>query len=214
MNCRLCNNSHTKSFTRKDNTLFWECSQCKLIYKDSSHFPEPRQEKLRYLKHFNSSDDTGYVNFLNQAIHPTVPHLSHNARGLDFGCGPSPVLQTLIGEHGFTCDVYDPHFFPELPDERKEFIFATECFEHFFEPAKEIQLITSLLIPHGILTIMTQRWNEETDFLNWWYTHDTTHVIFFHNKTFQYICQQFNFSVLYDDGKNVIILQKNVGSDH
>ncbi|HKL71418.1 MAG TPA: methyltransferase domain-containing protein, partial [Marinilabiliaceae bacterium] len=121
-----------------------------------------------------------------------------------------PVLPSIIEKDGFICELYDPYFFPELPDERKDFIFATECFEHFFEPAKEMQLITSLLIPQGVLSIMTQRWDEETAFSTWWYAQDKTHVLFFHNDTFKYICRQFNFSVLHDDGEKVIVLQKNV----
>lgn len=210
MKCLLCNHPNPISLKGKNKIQFWQCPQCKLTYKDPSLFPKSHEEKHRYLKHTNSLADNGYVNFLSQAVEPTLPFLTHNAFGLDFGCGPSPVLQSLIEKNGYTCELYDPYFFPELPDERKDFIFATECFEHFFEPAKEMQLITSLLIPQGVLSIMTQRWNEETDFSTWWYAQDKTHVLFFHNDTFQYICKRFNFSVLHDDGEKVIVLQKNV----
>ncbi len=210
MKCLLCNHPNPISFKEEHSVQFWQCPQCKLTYKDPSLFPGPHEEKHRYLKHLNSKNDEGYVAFLNQAIEPTLPFLTHNALGLDFGCGPTPVLSSIIEKDGFTCELYDPYFFPELPDERKDFIFATECFEHFFEPAREMQLITSLLIPQGVLSIMTQRWDEETDFSTWWYAQDKTHVLFFHNDTFQYICRQFNFSVLHDDGEKVIVLQKNV----
>ncbi len=210
MKCLLCNHPNPISLKGKNEIQFWQCPQCKLTYKDPSLFPKSHEEKHRYLKHTNSLADNGYVNFLSQAVEPTLPFLTHNAFGLDFGCGPSPVLQSLIEKNGYTCELYDPYFFPELPDERKDFIFATECFEHFFEPAKEMQLITSLLIPQGVLSIMTQRWNEETDFSTWWYAQDKTHVLFFHNDTFQYICKRFNFSVLHDEGEKVIVLQKNV----
>ena len=208
MQCLLCNQANSTPIEGRDNIQLWQCAHCKLTFKDPSLFPKYDAEKKRYLKHTNSLREKGYIQFLNQALEPTYPFLPLGASGLDFGCGPSPVLASMIEKKGFICEIYDPYFFPKLPDEKKDFIFATECFEHFFEPAKEMQLITSLLIPEGILTIMTQQWNEKTDFANWWYVNDKTHVLFFHNDTFQYICKKYGFTLLHNDGGKVIVLRK------
>ncbi|MGQ1947265.1 class I SAM-dependent methyltransferase [Geofilum sp. OHC36d9] len=210
MTCPLCNNTEATSFKGLQDILFWQCPHCQLIFKDTAFYPTSEEEKHRYTQHHNSQDEDGYLNFLDKALKPTIPHLGAGAAGLDFGCGPTPVLSSMIQKAGFDCENYDPYFFPELPDERKEFIIATESFEHFFEPARELRLITSLLIPDGVLTIMTQRWDETTDFKTWWYVRDNTHVVFFHKDTFNYICKKYGFSILHDNGDNVIILQKNV----
>jgi SAM-dependent methyltransferase len=108
--------------------------------------------------------------------------------GLDFGCGPNPVLPDILKSAGYGCLNYDPIFFLDFPDERVDFIFATETFEHFFNPLREMKFITALLRPGGILTVMTQRWKSPDQFADWWYVRDITHVSFFHKKTFDYIC--------------------------
>ncbi|MDG5799261.1 class I SAM-dependent methyltransferase [Marinilabiliaceae bacterium ANBcel2] len=181
-----------------------------LIFKDPKNFLSPESEKKRYKEHNNQPDNKGYVNFLSKALEPTLPFLKEAMSGLDFGCGPNPVLASMIKKKGFECDHYDPFFYPELPDERKEFIFATECFEHFFNPANELQLISSLLCPSGTITIMTNQWDESTDFNSWYYLKDNTHIAFYHSATFDFICKKFGFSKEYDDGESVVVLSKNV----
>src|SRR5690606_19185702 len=100
--------------------------------------------------------------------------------------------------------------FPELPDERQDFIFATECVEHFFNPHQELKLLTALLRPAGTLTVMTDLWGENTDLETWWYIRDSTHVSFYHAKTFDYICSKYGYDIAYSDNQKVMVLRKRV----
>jgi SAM-dependent methyltransferase len=179
------------------------------VFSNSNHLPIKAEEKARYEAHNNSIEDQGYVNFLMQAIVPALYYLTPESKGLDYGCGPGPTLSALVQQNGYRCHNYDPFFFPELPEGPFDFIFATECFEHFFEPSKEMELLSQLLMPHGHLIIMTNLWEDNTNFANWHYTQDTTHVIFFHEKTFSYIAKTYGFQVVFNDGIRVIILKKN-----
>ncbi|WP_044117811.1 class I SAM-dependent methyltransferase [Alkaliflexus imshenetskii] len=210
MTCTLCREDVHKSFKGINDILFWQCNNCNLIFKDVEFLPSPEAEKLRYSQHNNTPDCKGYVEHLQQAIEPTLPFIYEGMTGLDFGCGPNPVLSQLMSDSGYECYHYDPFFFPELPDERLEFMFATECFEHFFNPGRELNLITSLLIPAGVLTIITERWKDTTDFNTWWYARDNTHVCFFHDRTIEFICEHYGYETMHDDGEKLVILKKLV----
>ncbi len=166
-------------------------------------------EKLRYDYHINNIEDTGYVNFLNRVIEPASKFLDESMIGLDYGCGPGPTLSQLIEQKEIKCDFYDPIYFPELDVSSKlDFIFATECLEHFYNPKQEIEKIIGLLKPNGILAIMTEFWKTKEEFPNWYYLKDDTHVSLFKENTFEYICKEFGFEVLYTDAKRVIVLRK------
>ena len=166
-------------------------------------------EKKRYSFHQNSIDDEGYVTFLGRVIEPMMKYLSEGMKGLDYGCGQNPVLAQIIKDKGFECDFYDPFFFPQCNFEGKyDFIFATECFEHFFNPCHELDKICTMLNSDGILGIMTEFLPQNTDFADWYYKNDPTHVCFFDGKSINFICEKYNFKELYNDNHRVIILRK------
>lgn len=187
---------------------YWRCDRCFLIYVDAAFLPTAASARDRYLHHQNSSGDKGYVAFLNKAIIAAQPYLSEGMRGLDYGCGPSPILSKLLEKMDVHCENYDPLFFPDLPKAPFDFIFATECFEHFHHPADDIARISSLLKPDGILTVMTDQWTHVPQFDQWYYLRDFTHVSFYHEKTFAYISSTFGYEVLSNDGKRVVVLRK------
>jgi len=212
MECTLCSSKDLIYFKGVDEIDFYRCNDCFLIFKAPEYWCNAEDEKTRY-SHHNNTKDSGYVDFLNKALEPSLPYIKEDMEGLDFGCGPNPVLAEMVEETNCKCSYYDPFFFPELPDERQDFIFATECFEHFFSPSKEIKLLTALLRPSGTLTVMTNFWNENTNFKNWWYLKDSTHVAFYNKKTFNYISEHYGFTIEYTDGQKVIILSKKVVSE-
>jgi len=149
------------------------------------------------------------VKFLYRAITPALHYINTKQRGLDYGCGPVPTLSVILKEnHGIACDDYDPIFYPDSPSDQYDFIFSTECFEHFFAPTKEIVTIKELLKPGGLLIVMTELWNDDTDLATWYYFRDTTHVAFFHTKTFQYIAEFYDFELIPCDDIRVVILKK------
>ena len=166
-------------------------------------------EKKRYSFHRNSIDDNGYVDFLNRVIEPSLRYIAIGMNGLDFGCGPNPVLAQILESKGIDCSYYDPFFFPECDTNAKyDFIFATECFEHFFSPAKEIENICKLLKNNALLCVMTEMYSSVDDFGEWYYKNDPTHVCFYGGNTFDYICSNFGFTELHNDNHRVIILRK------
>ena len=167
------------------------------------------EEKKRYSFHQNSIENEGYVQFLNRIIEPAKQYISIGMSGIDYGCGPNPVLSQLVEKNGLKCDYYDPFFFPKIDIGRKyDFVFATECFEHFFSPADELKLICGILNTGGILGIMTEFVTDTTDFCNWYYKNDPTHVCFYSKKSIAYINNAFGFSEIYNDGHRVTILKK------
>jgi SAM-dependent methyltransferase len=194
-----------------DERVHYLCGNCSLIFTDKRFFPSAAEERGHYILHENSIQHNGYVSFLNRAIQPALPYLKPGIQGLDYGCGPTPTLCLLLQQAGYKTDHYDPYFFPELDkDSKYDFIFATECFEHFFAPANEVERLGGLLKAGGILVVMTEWWKDIASFKDWYYARDPTHVVFYHSHTFDYICSRFGFKTLYSDGSRVIILQKKV----
>lgn len=183
------------------------CRRCGLICVHPDDLPGREEEKQRYLQHENSPEHAGYRAFLTRAIDPAMPYLDANMSGLDYGCGHTPTLSGLLRERGLRCDDYDPLFVRTEPG-RYDFIFSTEVFEHFFEPAREIEKITRHLNARGLLIVMTERWKTIEQFADWYYADDPTHVAFYHNKTFRFICETYGFEPVYDDDYRLIILRK------
>jgi SAM-dependent methyltransferase len=186
---------------------FRYCGACLLIFVEERFLPTRGEEERRYRMHTNKLECPGYVGFLNQAVEQSLPWLKPGMHGLDYGCGPTPTLSVLLAERGFPCADYDPLFFPELPLGPFDFIFATECFEHFFSPDTELRRIKALLTPGGILTVMTQRWTSLEGFAVWPYARDRTHVCFYHAWTMEWICTRYGFSLLPSDHERVSVFQ-------
>ncbi|MGM0375728.1 MAG: class I SAM-dependent methyltransferase [Bacteroidota bacterium] len=210
MNCPLCQATSEKisPVEGRLQRRYLHCANCQLIFTHPDDLPRRDEEQTRYQEHENTIEAPGYVKFLNQAIEPTLPFLSADMRGLDYGSGPGPTLSQLLGRNGIRCLDYDPIFGPELPKGPFDFIFSTETFEHFHHPGREMDRIEERLKPGGILTIMTMFRPSLDEFPKWFYPGDYTHVTFFNLETFEFICRKWNYHHLWDDGKRVIILKK------
>jgi len=210
MACTLCESENPiRIAIPNDNRIYFKCMNCKLIFVDPHFHLTVAEERERYKHHNNSMEHQGYVAFLNRVIQPALQFLSTTMKGLDYGCGPVPTLSRLLDAKGISCYDYDPLFGFNHPFTQYDFIFATECFEHFFQPGQEIEKINYLLKPGGYLAIMTEVWASEEQFKSWYYTRDPTHVSFFHRNTFDYVCKSFGYSLLYEDQNRVFVLQKS-----
>lgn len=209
INCPLCNSEDFTSFEKKvHDRMYHYCRDCALIFMDKSDLPDVNREKERYLLHNNDHKNEGYIRFLEKALDPSLVYMTQNISVLDYGCGPNPVLAEMVISRGFSCDTYDPFFFPEWPIRKYEFIFATECFEHFFDPKREIEKICGLLQKNGYLVVMTDFWKEVEQFDEWYYLRDFTHVSFYHKSTMKFIERYFELSIIYTDNKRLIIFRK------
>lgn len=152
-------------------------------------------ELAHYKRHNNNPNDSRYRDFLNNLWQPLKEQLSPGAKGLDYGSGPGPTLHLMAKEDGFNCAHYDPYFHPDTAalQNSYDFITCSETAEHFYHPHKEFSALAELLNPGGWLGLMTTRYDANTDFQNWHYRHDPTHVTFYADRTFEIVAERFNF---------------------
>jgi hypothetical protein len=209
MNCILCESKNVKLLELAgDKRKYFSCQSCYLIFVDPSHHISVEQEKARYELHENSATDLGYVKFLSQVIQPSLSFLTSNMIGLDYGCGPNPTLSGLLSQHQLTCYNYDPLFGFNHPLQAYDFLFATECVEHFRYPKDDFFKMDSLLKPKGFLSIMTDHWQSLDQFATWYYKRDITHVSFYHQRTFAFIRAQAGYELKYTDNQRIVVMQK------
>jgi 2-polyprenyl-3-methyl-5-hydroxy-6-metoxy-1,4-benzoquinol methylase len=199
-NCLLCG-----ELSLKKTNLLWECLTCGLLFKDPETFMALSEEKSRYLTHNNDVNDSGYLSYLERLF-----ELVSDRKGkvLDFGCGPTQGLKALVEKRNyqsFEVDSYDPIFFPELNLKKKyDIVFASECVEHAYHPAKTFELLKKLIKKEGVLalsTAMSDGQNLET----WWYKNDPSHVVFFSEKTIKHISTVYHFEIILFKSPHVLL---------
>lgn len=213
-NCTLCGGEKIRKIKDEgDPRIYYQCSECHLIFVDPRFHLSRKRERARYALHNNGLENKGYVNFLDRVIQPCLPFLNNTMISLDYGCGPVPTLSKMLGQQGITCFNYDPLFGFNHPHREYDFVFATECFEHFYKPKKEFSVIDSLLKPGGYLGVMTEQYESTDRFSRWYYKRDLTHVSFYHRKSFVYLCDTFGYEIKYADRNRVIVLQKSKGNE-
>ena len=155
--------------------------------------------------------DTGYRAFLEPAARATKASTASSAHGLDYGCGPGPVLAEMLKESGRKVDLYDPFFFSAPPLRTPyDFLTCTEAIEHFHNPRAEFGRLFELLKPQAPLIVMTAfRDVQQTSdaFLHWHYRRDVTHVSFFSQRTLHACGERFNAKVEFI-GSSVAVMNR------
>ncbi|MEG3765825.1 class I SAM-dependent methyltransferase [Alteromonas sp. 14N.309.X.WAT.G.H12] len=208
--CPLCASNLIQPYHQDKFRQFFLCQQCKLVFVDPQSLPSKAREKQEYDLHQNHMTDKGYCRFLQRAMDPVVSLVSPPAHGLDFGCGPAPVLATLLKQEGYRMSVFDPIYannLEVLSSHHYDFITCTEAIEHFHTPAKELHCLTTLIKPGGIIVFMTKRVRSLEAFSTWHYKNDQTHVSFFSDETFFYLGKKYGFEVTLS-GKDIVLLKK------
>ena len=201
--CPMCRCEHSLFYFQDKNRTYYQCSRCELVFVDPKFLPDINTEKQEYDLHRNHPGDQGYKTFLNRVARPLVAKLQPGSKGLDFGCGPSPVLASMLTEQGFPTQYYDPIYFDNKPllGQTYKFVTCTEAIEHFHYPFKEWQLLLSLLDINGLLAVMTKRVLDRERFATWHYKNDMTHVSFFSETTFIWLADKYglNLEIVSDD---------------
>lgn len=210
--CRLCAGT-TVLFYEADRPFsakYYHCPQCDLVQLDEKSILDGEEEAAQYNLHQNDKKEPGYVEFLGRCLDPTIKYLAPGMSGLDFGCGPYPMLAELMSERGFPMDHYDPYFYPDATKLKRsyDFVTATEVIEHFNEPAIAWKELTAKARKGGIISVMTSLRYERVDFPGWHYRRDATHVSFYSPATMEWIAKAFDLEVL-EMPKNVAIYRKN-----
>ncbi|WP_028116594.1 class I SAM-dependent methyltransferase [Ferrimonas senticii] len=209
MLCPLCLNPHPSHYHQDKRRHYFQCPECQLVFADPAALLPQSAEKQVYDQHQNNPDDHGYRRFLNRLAEPLLERLPLQQQGLDFGCGPGPVLALMLQEAGHQMATFDPYYAPDRSVLRRsyDFITCTEAIEHFYQPRREWQLLLQLLKPGGYLGLMTKLVRNRDAFAQWHYKNDPTHVCFFSEATFRYLAErsQLRLEIL---GNDVILLQK------
>ena len=189
IDCIVCNSTATRVLVAADNCDYWRCDACEATFMDPARMPTPEAERARYLLHRNDPADAGYREFLSTLANPLLQRLEPRREGLDYGCGPGPVLAMMLREAGHRVDLFDPFFFPDpAPLSRcYDFITCTETVEHFHSPAVEFDRLDRMLRPGGWLAIMTRFQQDDSRFADWDYRKDFTHVVFYREATLRHI---------------------------
>ena len=152
---------------------------------------------MRYLEHQNHRENPGYAAFLKRLADPVCASVPNGARGLDVGCGPTPLLSELLTASGRPTEHYDPLFFPrnELLQETYDFVTCCEVVEHAHDPAALFGQLSRLIGPGGLIAIMTQFRLADDLFARWWYRRDTTHVCFYSERTLRWVARHLALTV-------------------
>lgn len=209
--CPLCGRSGREKVDAAFGRTLWLCDECLLLAVAPADRPGREAERRRYELHHNAIEDAGYVAFLERLLDPVAELLTPGARGLDFGCGPQPVLAELARRRGFACDTYDPLFHPDPPQAPYRYVLASEVFEHLHEPAREIERLVALVAPGGILGVMTERWRSREQLPSWTYLSDPTHVCFFHDRTMAWIAGAHGLEIVAGDAERVTVFRRRGG---
>ena len=210
--CPLCQQPHTQHFCADKRRAYFQCMQCFLVFADRTTLLTAEQEKAQYDLHQNQLDDPGYRKFLSRLALPllSVVRPEQNT-GLDFGCGPGPLLAQILREAGKQMQIWDPFYAPEPTSlqQKYHFVSCTEAIEHFINPAKEWHLWLNLLLPEGVLALMTKRYIDQSSFRHWHYKNDPTHISFFHQRTFEFLAQRDKLDLEFPADDVVIFKKRN-----
>jgi hypothetical protein len=209
MRCPVCESLEGRAFQVVGERAYGRCGRCEATFLFPEHRPSPEAERAEYELHRNTGDDTGYRAFLAQVATPLLQRLAPGCSGLDYGCGPGPVLADLLREAGHTVALYDPFFHPDTGAlaTPHDFITCTEVAEHFHDPAAEFRRLDALLHPGGWLALMTRFQTDDARFAQWHYRRDPTHVVFYREATLRWLARHHGWHCEVP-GANVVLMQK------
>ena len=202
--CPLCNSIGTV-FYQNNERLYYQCNNCFGIFVDKELKLNKEEEMLRYKEHNNDIEDVKYQKFVFPITSSIMRDFTQNNKGLDFGAGTGPVISKILKDNDFLIQQYDPFFhnYPDLLEERYDYIACCEVVEHFHNPKKEFGLLKKLLLQDGKLYCMTDIYNTSINFHNWYYKNDPTHVFIYHKKTVHWIKEKFGFLNVTIEGRLV-----------
>lgn len=197
-NCPLCLEDNSIHYYENRKKKFYRCNTCTLIYVAGEQLLNSTDELDVYDLHENDPSDPGYIKFMERTLTPLREYLVPKSHGLDFGCGPGPVVSSILSPEGFKISEYDPYYAKneELLNTQYDFLISTEVVEHIYETKKDFELMFSLVKKGGIIALMTSFYPDDIDrFSRWGYHQDPTHVRFFNEETFRWIADKYNLNL-------------------
>ena len=211
MKCHICNQSTVSFKHEKTDVKYYHCTSCEYIFKSPTCYQDLETQKERYNLHENNEDDAGYIAYFQRFLDFVLPSVENVKTALDFGCGRTSLLATLLEKEGVSCDYYDPIYHPDtlVNDKQYDLIVSTEVFEHLHQPRVVFTSLLEKLNDGGYLAIQTEfHANGHEAFKKWWYPQDPTHIVFFRGETFRVLCEMYGCKYMRDNGKNMVLIQK------
>jgi 2-polyprenyl-3-methyl-5-hydroxy-6-metoxy-1,4-benzoquinol methylase len=212
--CPLCHGRRIDPYHQDKQRNYLNCRRCKLVFVPPHQHLSATDEKAYYDLHDNQLDDLGYRRFLERLFTPLHQHLAPQSTGLDFGCGPGPLLSKMFQQAGHEVAIYDPYYAPDTSvlSAHYDFITLSEVVEHLGEPGRELDRLWTALAPEGWLGIMTKRVCDQAAFRTWHYITDPTHISFFSEATFHWLCGRWTLmgtpASLVICGNDVVLIKK------
>jgi len=215
--CRICSLSTEKIFStivlQKHSVEYFKCSHCGYVQTES-----PFWLKEAYSSPINDVD-TGLLmrSYWHRNVTSTLIYILFNQGGkfLDYGGGYG-VFVRLMRDIGFNFYWHDKHTenlfakgfeFGKSDHNPVELLTCFEVFEHFAEPAIELENL--LNISNNILLSTEFIPDPVPDPAEWWYydSEHGQHIGFFQQKTFEYLADKHSL-YFYSNGKNIHLLSK------
>ncbi|MFQ5423341.1 MAG: class I SAM-dependent methyltransferase [Phycisphaerae bacterium] len=208
--CPLCANLADRALSQFERD-FCHCTACDLVFVPHAQHLDPAVEKARYETHENTMDNAGYVAMFERFLAIFAACAPGVRTVLDYGCGPGPVLVELLRRRGYRAEGFDP-FFARDADLLRPFdaVVSTETFEHFARPDREMERLSRLVRPGGVLAVMTLFHSGRDGLADWWYMRDQTHVAFYSHATLHWISRHFGFDVVFQEPKNIIVMRRRL----
>ena len=215
--CRVCKNPVKAIFTsvllQKYFTQYYQCNNCGYVQTG-----EPFWLEEAYKIPINKSD-TGMImrNYWFSNVTATIIYFlfDHKVKFFDYSGGYG-IFVRLMRDTGFDFYWQDKHTenlfargfeFKDSENNQVELLTCFEAFEHFAEPAAELEKLLS--ISRNILL--------STEFIpdpppspdDWWYygSEHGQHIGFFQKKTFEYLANKHSL-YFYTNGQNIHLLSE------
>lgn len=197
MFCQFCGSKY--QISKNKNSEYYYCPKCQHLLKKSSL--TSAEEKARYDLHIC---DENYWLYMNEVVKLIKPFLK-GKEILDFGCGKLKAIEEILkAEYELTS--YDLYYYPHLETKKFDTIILIEVIEHIKDTKKLFNELKKMLNSHGRLVIMTNFL--PSDYTNWWYLRDKTHINFYSLNFFNVLASIFNLKIIYTNNKNLIVLEK------
>lgn len=202
MECRLCGALALP--LRLPDGAYEECPACGFVQKTLTRLPKPEEERRRYLQHHNDPDDPGYRSWMLSFVRSALePWLKPGMKVLDYGSGPTPLMERLLAGRGLEVRSYDPYFCADASWEGETWDVAIvhEVAEHLAWPRRSLDCLAARLAPGAFLAVRTRFLPASRDELAaWWYRMDSTHVGFFSPRSLGLWAARHGLKPIYDDG--------------
>ena len=215
--CRLCGGATLAWAESTRGEHYERCPTCGLLQVATPDLPTPEAELARYREHNNQPDNADYRDYLGRFADSAVtPYVPANARILDFGSGPHPVLTDILQGREFTVTPHDPFFLPNpdalTPAVPYDAVVMVEVIEHLHAPGRVLPSLLEQLAPTGHLILRTGVFDARvpeddppgavngpaaTRFLAWWYRRDPTHVLFLTPATIDWMQRRFRLDLVH-----------------